>query len=94
VILISACKKTSKKICITPRAVRRKSVWQKIFDIFTEHCKVADIRTFRSLTQIKEKWQTSERYKAIVGNSKKTSHSKDSLTYMYLAQQNLLKELK
>ena len=54
-ILISAYKDNHENLNNSKSSKGKKSVWEKIFDTFTEHCKAAGIGSSRSLTQIKEK---------------------------------------
>ena len=89
-ILISAYKDNHENLNNSKSSKGKKSVWEKIFDTFTEHCKAAGIGSSRSLTQIKEKWRALfERYKAIVDNSKKTGRSRESLEFFEIMDEFL-----
>ncbi|XP_068746038.1 uncharacterized protein [Montipora capricornis] len=89
-ILIFAYKDHRENLNKSKSSKGKKSVWEKIFDTFTEHCKTAGIGSSRSLTQIKEKWRALfERYKAIVDNSKKTGRGRESFQFFEIMDEFL-----
>ena len=89
-ILVSAYKDNHENLNNSKSSKGKKSVWEKIFDTFTEHCKAAGIGSFRSLTQIKDKWRALfERYKAIVDNSKKTGRGRESFEFFEIMDEFL-----
>ena len=89
-ILISAYKDHHENLNNSKSSKGKKSVWEKICDTFTEHCKAAGIGSSRSLAQIKEKWRALfERYKAIVDNSKKTGRGRESFQFFEIMDEFL-----
>ena len=63
-ILISVYKDHQENFNNSKSSKGKNSVWEKIFDTSTEHCKTDGIGSSRSLTKIKEKWRALfERYK-------------------------------
>lgn len=90
-ILISAYKDHQENLDNSKRSKEKKSVWEKIFDTFTEHCKTPAIGSSRNLTQIKEKLQALfETYKVIVANnSKKTGHGRESFKFFEIMDEFL-----
>ena len=89
-ILISAYKDNHEDLKNSKSSKGKKSVWEKIFGTFTEHCKAAGIGSSRSLTQTKEKWRALfERYKAIVDNSKKTGRGRESFKFFEIMDEFL-----
>ena len=89
-ILISAYRDHQENLNNSKSSKGKKSVWENIFYTFTEHCKTAGIGSSRNLAQIKEKWPALfERYKVIVGNSKKTGRGRESFEFFEIMDEFL-----